>query len=128
MKKQIDIIRDIDRDVYYAVDMGLQGAKHIQYLYEEHHCPMNIIRSIIDVYDNTRNHPTDKQDSHGMFEYIYSIQDIEPSKNGSIVDSKHFENAVDIYNKRQTGELCDIHAIPDAECWHCSNPNFLQSL
>lgn len=101
MNKQIDIIRDIDRDVYYAVDMELYGAKHMQYLYEEHHCPMNIIRSIVEVYDNTREHPTDKADSHGMFEYIYSIPNIENYKNGIIVDSKYFEKAIDIYNKRQ---------------------------
>lgn len=128
MKKQIDIIRDIDRDVYYAVDMGLEGAKHIQYLYEEHHCPMNIIRSIVEVYDNTCEHPVDKLDSHGMFEYIYSVPNIEPSENCIRVDSKHFEKAVEIYNKRQTGELCRDHAIPDVECWDCNKPDLFQLL
>lgn len=121
MSKQIDIIRDIDRDVYYAVDMGLDDTEGIQYLYEEHHCPMNIIRRIVEVYDNTRQHPQNKHDSHGMFEYIYSVKNIESSKNRAMVDGKYFEKAVDIYNKRQSGELCDIHAIPDAECWDCDN-------
>lgn len=121
MKRQIDIIRDVDRDVYYAVDMGLHGATHMQYLYEEHHCPMNIISSIVEVYDNTREHPSEKIDSHGMFEYIYSIEDFEDSKNGKVVDSKYFEKAVNIYNKMKSGDICNIHVIPDAECMLCNN-------